>query len=187
MVLQIPEITRLYQTHGAARYGAEKVTQLQHALQCAQLAEKSGADPALIVAALLHDLGHMLASYKEALPADAEDAHEYVAIPFLRGQFPQSVTEPIRLHNEAKRYICAMDRSCLEALSPASRRSLTLRGGPFSASEATLFIRQPFATESVLLRRWDDLAIDPSVRTPGWSHFLRYLERASKPASLQAA
>lgn len=182
MLLQIPEITRLFETLGASPYGALPLTHLQHALQCAQFAERANSPPELVAAALLHDIGHLLASYAEELPANADDGHQYIALPLLRGMFPDAVTEPIRLHVDAGRYLCAMDSTYWTTLSSASRKSLSAQGGPFSASEATLFIRRPYAREAVALHRWDVQASAPLARTSEWSHFLPVLHRFGAPA-----
>lgn len=178
MALAIPDIIDLYRSTGAARYGMEAVNQEQHALQCAVLAERAGSPPELVAAALLHDLGHLLSSGREG-EAARDGLHEYVPIPFLRGTFPDAVIEPIRLHVEAKRYLCAVSSGYRDGLSPASQRSLALQGGPFTADEARVFIRQRHAGEAVALRRWDDQAKDPAAITPGWSHFQGVLVKGS--------
>lgn len=179
MALTLDEITGLFHANGAVQYGAEAVTQQQHALQCACLAESAGASPFLIAAALLHDLGHLLAPEKAAKAADADDLHQFMALPFLRGVFPEAVLAPIRLHVDAKRYMCRVDPSYWAGLSPASKRSLVLQGGPFSEDEALAFMKQDFAADAVALRRWDDSAKDPQARTPGWTHYAAVLQRAS--------
>lgn len=176
MALTIDQIVRLYRTEGAARYGMEAVSQEQHALQCAMLAEQACAPPELVAACLLHDLGHLLHAEDDG----GRDAlHEYRALPFLRGEFPESVLQPMRLHVAAKRFLCATEPGYLEELSPASRRSLELQGGPFSPLEADRFYAEPHALDAVALRRWDDLAKSPTRITRGWDHYGAVLERAS--------
>ncbi len=180
MALTLDEITELFHANGAVQYGAEAVTQQQHALQCAHLAEQAGATPALIAAALLHDLGHLLAPERAPkTAATADDLHQFMALPFLRGVFPEAVLAPIRLHVDAKRYMCRVDPSYWAGLSPASKRSLVLQGGPFSEDEALAFMQQAFAADAVALRRWDDSAKDPQASTPGWTHYAAVLQRAS--------
>lgn len=174
MSLSIDDIVMLYRTSGAARYGMEIINQEQHALQCAQLAEQAGSTPELVAAALLHDLGHLVAADRPA----GNDLHEFVAIPFLRGVFSDAVIEPIRLHVDAKRYLCAAVTGYQDTLSPASKRSLELQGGPFEPEEARRFIEQPFAVDAVALRRWDDAAKSPTVATRGWGHYSQVLGRA---------
>lgn len=178
MPLSIPQIVRLYRTEGAARYGMEAVSQEQHALQCALLAEEAGAAPELVAACLLHDLGHLLHAAVEG-EAQRDELHEYRAIPFLRGEFPDAVLEPMRLHVAAKRFLCAVDPQYALDLSPASQRSLALQGGPFSDAEVLRFLAEPHAMQAVALRRWDDLAKSPTRATPGWDHFSRVLERVA--------
>ncbi|HSV81000.1 MAG TPA: HD domain-containing protein [Ramlibacter sp.] len=176
MALSIDQIVRLYRFEGTARYGMEAVSQDQHALQCAALAEEAGAAPELVAAALLHDIGHLL--YVEPDRRPKEDAlHEYRALPFLRGAFPDPVLEPIRLHVAAKRFLCFADPDYRSALSAASKYSLDLQGGPFGAEAAAKFSAQPHAMEAVALRRWDDQAKNPDRATPGWDHYRRLLER----------
>lgn len=176
MALEIEEITRLYETYGAQWYGGEGVDQLQHALQCAHLAEQAGASPELIAAALLHDLGHLL---QQDAPAGKDDVHQYVVVPFLRGLFPPAVIEPIRLHVDAKRYLCATDGAYAAQLSEASVSSLAMQGGPFSSEQAQVFLNQSFAADALALRRWDDLAKSPAAQPPSWAHYVPVLESVS--------
>jgi phosphonate degradation associated HDIG domain protein len=177
MALTISEVLRLYESRGAAQYGSEAVSQLEHALQCAALAEQDGAAPALVAASLLHDLGHLLAEAPHVLGREADDLHQYLAIPFLRHALPEAALEPIRLHVDAKRYLCRADAGYWAALSPASRHSLELQGGAFTAAQAARFIERPFARDAVLLRRWDDLAKVPGKRTPPLAHYAEVLEQ----------
>jgi phosphonate degradation associated HDIG domain protein len=179
MALTLDDITGLFHAKGAVQYGAEAVTQQQHALQCAYLAEQAGAAPTLIAAALLHDLGHLLAPERSPAAGAADDLHQFMALPFLRGVFPEAVLAPIRLHVDAKRYLCQADPAYWAGLSKASKQSLVLQGGPFSAEEAAAFMGQAFAVDAVALRRWDDSATDPQARTPGWTHYAAVLQRAS--------
>lgn len=178
MALEIEEITELFQTQGAVQYGSEVISQRQHALQCAHLAERAGASAELTAAALLHDLGHLLSPQASGKSAAADDLHQYLALPFLRGVFPNAVLEPIRMHVDAKRYLCHVDRHYRSSLSTASVRSLALQGGPFSGEEAAAFIEQPFAADAVALRRWDDRAKDPAAAPPDWAYYVAVLMRA---------
>ncbi len=178
MALQIAEIIRLFHTQGAVQYGAEAINQQQHALQCAHLAEQAGASVELVVAALLHDLGHLLSLDMGTKKPGADDLHQYMAMPFLRGLFANAVLEPIRMHVDAKRYLCHVDTAYWASLSPVSQRSLEVQGGPFTAEEAAAFIVQPFAADAVALRRWDDLAKDPAAAPPDWLHYSALLQRA---------
>jgi phosphonate degradation associated HDIG domain protein len=159
--LTIEDLLDLLLMSGARQYGGERVSQLEHALQAASLAEGEGADETLVVAALLHDLGHLLAKKAEG----RDDHHELIGAKLLEALYPRAVTEPIRLHVDAKRYLCAMEAGYFDRLSPASVHSLDLQGGVFSTGQAGLFSGQQFATDAIRLRRWDDLAKDPDAAT----------------------
>ena len=180
MTLSSTEIIHLFETRATRQYGREAVSQLEHALQCAQLAEQAGEADATVVAALLHDLGHLIAVQKEVRPDDdtqqRDDLHQYIAIPFLHGLLPDAVLEPIRLHVDAKRYLCGAVPTYWASLSPASKRSLELQGGAYSEAELAIFLAQPYAEEAVRLRRYDDLAKVPKASTPDLAHFQKKLE-----------
>ena len=178
MALGIDGIVNLYRTAGATRYGMEAIDQEQHALQCGQLAEQAGSTPELVAAALLHDLGHLLAVEPGPDDEARNDLHEFAALPFLRGVFGEAVLEPIRMHVAAKRYLCATVSGYWDTLSPASKRSLELQGGPFDPGQAHRFMAQPYAADAVALRQWDDGAKSPTVVTPGWGYYSQVLERA---------
>lgn len=178
MALTIEGITELFHAQGAVQYDSEAINQQQHALQCAYLAERAGAPPELIAAALLHDLGHLLVAREPATEAGVDDLHQFLALPFLRGVFPDAVLEPIRMHVDAKRYLCHVHGHYRASLSPASQRSLAVQGGPFSGEEAAAFMAQTFAADAVALRRWDDCAKDPAATPPGWTHYAGILENA---------
>jgi phosphonate degradation associated HDIG domain protein len=179
MALTTNEILELLETRGQAQYGREAVSQLEHALQCAQLAEQHNESQETVVAALLHDLGHLLAPNKDdatEAQQQRDDLHQFVALPFLRGVLPDAVLEPIRMHVDAKRYLCATESDYWDSLSPASKRSLELQGGIFSGSEANAFIAQPFAEQAVRLRRYDDWAKVPQQATASLSHYQAMVE-----------
>lgn len=125
MALTLIDISHLLVTRGKEQYGGEAVNQLEHALQCAHLAELAGETPQTVAAALLHDIGHLLAPDLGAADTAGRDGlHQYVALPFLRALLPPAVLEPVRLHVDAKRYLCTMEHGYWEALSPASKHSL---------------------------------------------------------------
>lgn len=174
-------IEDLFSVHGATAYEGgrrESVTALEHALQCAQLAEWAGADEDFVIAALLHDIGH----FSDGLAVDDhhDDGHEQRALPWLKRAFGAAVTEPIRLHVAAKRYLVAAEIGYLEGLSPASRHSLALQGGPMNSQECEAFEAEPFASAAVLLRRWDDAAKEPGKTTPSLAYYLAMMgERLS--------
>jgi phosphonate degradation associated HDIG domain protein len=179
--LTVAEIEALFVQHGSQAYDGsrrEPVTALEHALQCAQLAEWAHADDALVAAALLHDIGHFIAP----VAGDTEDdAHELLALPALGGLFGPEVLAPIRLHVAAKRYLVATDAAYLGGLSPASVHSLALQGGPMNRDDVALFEATPHAMAAVQLRRWDDLAKTPGLATPPLGYYLALL------SELQAA
>lgn len=184
MVLHMGEIMGLFRVRGAAMYGGEAVSQLEHALQCAQLAEQAGAGPELVAACLLHDFGHLLAGSGDRTQARGLDnAHQHLALPFLREAFPVSVLEPIRLHVDAKRYLCNAEPAYWDALSPVSKHSLVLQGGPFTDRAAATFRARPHAADAIRLRRWDDLAKAPGKPTPDLEHYAAVLRRCSLAAA----
>ena len=168
----VDQIISLYAAKGGRAYEGEGVTQLEHALQAAHLAEREGAPPELVCAALLHDLGHLLNDRGETPTLRGiDDLHQYAALPFLRPLFPEAVLGPIRLHVDAKRYLCAARPDYYGALSEDSKRSLKLQGGVFSAQEAERFMAQPCAREAVRVRLWDDAAKLAGAPTPDLAHF----------------
>ena len=180
MSLALGDIETLFQRHGHIEYSGEGVTQLEHALQAAQRAESEGADDTLVTAALLHDLGHLLNLQGETPTARGiDDQHQYYAIPFLRPLFPPAVIEPIRLHVDAKRALCALEPDYYESLSEDSRRSLTLQGGVYSEREARAFVDKPFAADAMRLRRWDEKAKVPGATTPPIGHYLEIAARCA--------
>jgi len=183
--LTLPEIAALYEQRGGEQYSGEPVTQLEHALQTALLAEQEGADDALVTAALLHDLGHLLNDQGESPTLrGVDDLHQYAALPFLRALFADDVLAPIRLHVDAKRYLCATRDGYFEALSADSKRSLVLQGGIYTPEEAKEFIAQPHAGDAVRLRLWDDLAKVENAVTPSLAHFVVSIEAAQRPESV---
>lgn len=232
--LQVDDLIALYRNYGARQYGREAVSQLEHALQCAHLAETAGAAPALVAASLLHDVGHMVwhsmpvtvtgknaAGTKNGArkgpmqglldhlaagqsheyqhtPVEqaallrgkrANDLHEHRAQWFLENLFGPEVLEPIRLHVEAKRYLCYADSGYWDILSPESKHSLEVQGGPHDEERAHRFARMVHAGDAVQLRRWDDSAKVPGTRTPDLEHYKKILEAVVlrvKPAALVA-
>jgi phosphonate degradation associated HDIG domain protein len=184
MALSLSDICILFARKGGRAYAGEPVNQIEHALQTAMRAEDEGAGPALVTAALLHDLGHLLNDQGESPTLRGiDDLHQYAALPFLRALFGDDVLVPIRLHVDAKRYLCATRDGYLEALSADSRRSLVLQGGMFSPEEAKTFIAQPHADAAVRLRLWDDLAKVEGAVTPPLAHFVAAIEAAQRPAT----
>ena len=173
MALTLPGIRLLFDRGGGRMYAGEPVTQLEHALQTAHLAEQSDAGDPLVTACLLHDLGHLL-NHQGETPTlrGVDDTHQYYALPFLRGLFADDVLEAIKLHVDAKRYLCNVDPGYYERLSADSKRSLALQGGVFDAAGAAAFLAQRGAHDAVSVRRWDDRAKQPDLATPPLAHFL---------------
>lgn len=172
----VEEIEALFERRGQREYLGEPVSQLEHALQTALLAEQSGASPALITAALLHDVGHLLDDNADDPAKMRHDlAHEATAARWLASAFPDAVTRPVELHVAAKRFLCATDPEYVAKLSPASAASLRLQGGPMSAGEVAAFRADPHAEDAVRLRRWDEQAKVAGMVTPDVAHFRRYL------------
>ena len=167
----IDEIFQAFAARGADSYG-EHVTQLDHALQCAGLAEAEGADDQLVAAALLHDYGHLFEGRGDAAERDGRDAqHEAHGARALRRWFGPQVAGPVALHVAAKRYLCAAEPGYQDALSPASVLSLKLQGGPFTPAQCRRFERSRFAADAVRLRRWDDAGKAPGAPTAGLEHY----------------
>jgi phosphonate degradation associated HDIG domain protein len=168
----LQSIERLFADNGRAAYFGEPVSQTEHALQAAHLAEEAGAGNALVVAALLHDVGHLQHGLPESIAEHGVDAHhETVGAQWLARHFGAVVVEPVRLHVTAKRYLCTIDPVYREHLSPASQSSLELQGGPMTDAEIEAFEREPYYRDAVDLRRWDDQAKTPGWKVPGLKHY----------------
>jgi phosphonate degradation associated HDIG domain protein len=168
----IDEILALYRRHGSEAYFGECVSMTEHGLQAAHFAREAGAPPALIVAALLHDVGHLVEDVAKDIAEWTTDAgHERVGGEWLARRFPPAVAEPVRLHVPAKRYLLATDAGYVGMLSPASVITLNLQGGPMSAREAAQFETEPFHRDAVLVRRCDDQGKVAGLRTPRLEDF----------------
>jgi len=170
------ELLDIFTSRATKRYGLSAINQLQHALQAATLAEADSAPPATVLASLLHDVGHMIHHLGED-PAGRgiDDVHEEMGARWLAERFGPEVSEPVRLHVAAKRYLCAVEPDYFGKLSPDSVRSLGLQGGPMSADEIDDFRRHPLHEQAVRLRRYDEAAKDPHAQTPDFDHFLRHV------------
>ena len=187
-MISLDDIDDLFARRGGEQYSGEDVTQLEHALQCALLAQDEGAGDELVTAALLHDLGHLLHDLGESPTLrGVDDVHQYRALPFLRGLFGDGVLLPIQLHVDAKRYLCAVRPAYFAALSQDSKRSLGLQGGIFDDGQAQAFIAQPGAAHAVRLRVWDDQAKAAGLRTPALAHFLARARRCVLRAGAQVS
>jgi phosphonate degradation associated HDIG domain protein len=172
----VESILEAFEKRGAEIYLGEDVTQLQHALQAAHLAECDGAEESLIAAALLHDFGHLIAGGECANPT-IDFRHEEKGARWLSGHFPEAVWMPVQLHVAAKRYLCATDPSYLGRLSAASLHSLALQGGPMSADEVRDFEASPFWRSAVRLRLWDEAAKDPAFKATNPGRYRELLLR----------
>jgi [1-hydroxy-2-(trimethylamino)ethyl]phosphonate dioxygenase len=176
----IDTIARAFAERGADAYG-ERVSQLDHALQCAELAAAEGAPDALVVAALLHDYGHLFEGRGDSAQLQGHDAHhEAHGARALRRWFGPEVTTPVALHVLAKRYLCAAEPGYAEALSPASVLSLELQGGPLSPAECRRFARRRYAAEAIRLRRWDDAGKIADYAAPALDRYWPLLERLAR-------
>jgi phosphonate degradation associated HDIG domain protein len=168
----IDEIFALYRRHGSEAYFGECVSMTAHGLQAAHFAREAGAPSALIVAALLHDVGHLIEDVARDIGEWTTDAgHERLGGAWLAQRFPPAVAEPVRLHVPAKRYMLATDAAYLGLLSPASVVTLRLQGGPMSRPEAAQFEAEPFHRDAVLIRRCDDRGKVAGLATPRLEDF----------------
>ena len=177
----VNHIEDIFNRRGAESYLGEDVTMAQHMLQAAQCAEESGADGSLIVAALLHDIGH----YKNEIPETAlakgiNNYHEEAGANFLEDYFPVSVIEPIRQHVSAKRYLCAVKSNYFQSLSVASVHTLNLQGGPMNENEIKEFEKNAYLDECVKLRYCDEGAKDPERIHQQFSYFRALVESLVK-------
>ena len=175
------QVLELFERWGGDPYD-EVVTQTEHAVQCAVLARDEGASDEMVAAALLHDVGHLLvlAQREGVATLDRDDDHEELAVAWLADLFPATVTEPIRLHVAAKRYLCAVEPGYHAELSPASQRSLQLQGGVMADDEVVAFTRLPGALDAVALRRWDDRAKVPGSTPAAPESFRELLDRVAR-------
>jgi phosphonate degradation associated HDIG domain protein len=178
----IDEIFAAFRARGEVAYLGEPVSLSEHMLQTALAAENDGADPVLVASALLHDYGHLVHDLREdAADHGIDTVHEEAGAAWLERHFVPRVTEPLRLHVLAKRYLCAVEPEYRAALSPASEHSLELQGGPCSAGEVADFEFGPFADEAIRLRRWDDVAKLAGLATPPLEHYRPALEAGLRP------
>jgi [1-hydroxy-2-(trimethylamino)ethyl]phosphonate dioxygenase len=178
------EIFALFRERGAEAYFGECVSITEHALQAAHFAQADGAPPALIVAALLHDVGHLI----EDVPLDIADwttdaRHEEIGGRWLEKRFSVQVSEPVRLHVPAKRYLLATDPSYFAMLSSASVATLKLQGGPMSAIEVSRFENERFHEDAVSVRRWDDRGKVAGLKTPSLLDYRALIEALAVPGN----
>ncbi|HEX3930332.1 MAG TPA: HD domain-containing protein [Nocardioides sp.] len=174
----VDRLADLFAGPGAGDYLGEAVTQAQHMCQAATLAEGAGAPDELVAAALLHDVGHFQGEVTgRDLMAGTDNRHSDTGAAWLTQWFPPGVTEPVRLHVAAKRYLCAVDPAYVGSLSPASLYTLGVQGGPMDDAQQRAFEAEAYHADAVSLRRWDDAAKDPGSPTPEFDHFRPLLSR----------
>jgi phosphonate degradation associated HDIG domain protein len=175
-VTALDEIRAAFDKRGGDTYG-EGVSQLEHALQCAACAERDGATPALIAATLLHDIGHLIHNLPQDIADQGVDTqHESLGSAFLSQHFGMEVTEPVRLHVAAKRYLATTEQGYYDLLSAASVQSLKLQGGLMSPAETARFAAERHAQDAIKLRRWDDEGKSVGAKTPDLGHFETYVK-----------
>lgn len=173
-------IADIFLRRGSEEYLGEPVTMEQHMLQAAHLAAEDGEDEVVIVAALLHDIGHFTSEFGSYSPDDTKDKfHESAGADVLEGLFPSLVIDCIRHHVAAKRYLCAVDAAYFNRLSAASIHSLSLQGGPMSDSEVAHFKHHRYLQDIVNVRRYDDAGKDPDLKTRSFSYYEPMLQRVA--------
>lgn len=171
-------IADIFARRGAEEYLGERVTIAEHMLQCAELAEREGAGDTLVAAALLHDVGHFTNEFPDdAAEQGIDSLHEEAGARVLRDFFPPLITDCVKYHVAAKRYLCATDPDYMAKLSPASVHSLNLQGGPMDADEVAEFVRNPHLDAILQVRIWDDAGKDADHAAPGFDHFRPLLNR----------
>ncbi|WP_324753442.1 HD domain-containing protein [Roseovarius sp. Pro17] len=174
----VPFLADIFERRGGEEYLGEPVTMAEHMLQGAALAERGGMSERIIVAALLHDIGHFTSEFGTYHPDDTHDRHhEEAGAEVLEEFFPTVVTDCVRYHVAAKRYLCATKPEYFKRLSTASVHSLNLQGGPMSAGEVAEFERNPNLEEIVQVRYLDDAGKHADMETPGFSHFAPMVQR----------
>ena len=184
----IQVIADLFASDGAREYLGEPVTQASHMLQAAALAQQCGAPPALVAAALLHDVGHFTSAVSgHDLMRGTDNRHSEAGADWLTQWFGPEVTEPVRLHVAAKRYLCAVEPGYAETLSAASVCTLAVQGGPMNAAERARFEANAYAHDALRLRRWDDAAKDPAARPPAFGYYQPMLRHLLRDQSSRAA
>ncbi|MFV0296242.1 MAG: HD domain-containing protein [Hyphomicrobiaceae bacterium] len=181
MKITLARLFELLETHGNGRYGLSDVTQLDHALQSAALAADRLLGEEIVVAALFHDVGHLLADVDVSLADDGiDDRHEETSADMLEPIFGRAVSEPVRLHVAAKRYLCGSNPAYFEKLSQDSRTSLAVQGGPMTALEIAAFDRLDGRAAALALRIIDDEAKIVGLRTPDLTSYREMAARLER-------
>ena len=173
----VDEIHRIFDTRGAQAYFGEEVSMTEHALQAAYFARQEAAPAALVIAALLHDIGHLLAVVPDDIADWTSDVrHEELGSRWLAQRFRPEVSEPVRLHVPAKRYLCATDVRYFARLSSASVHTLKLQGGPMTPQEIAAFENEPYSRHAVRVRQWDDQGKVAGLTTPALEDYSTLIE-----------
>ena len=177
MTHPVDELLALYAGDDAQVLYDEAITERTHAEQCAWFARQARAEPALVVAALLHDVGHLILRDNRPIDVELTDNfhHDAAGAAHLAGYFGAAVSEPVRLHVEAKRYLCAVESDYFDGLSPSSVRSLAVQGGPMSTAECRAFESTPYFADAVALRRFDERGKDPDLLVDGFETYRELL------------
>jgi phosphonate degradation associated HDIG domain protein len=170
-------LRELFESEGSGEYLGEQVSMAQHMLQTGAAARLAGAPQSLVVAALVHDVGHFTGVRSgRDLMRGTDNHHDEAAASWLGRWFGPAVTEPVRLHVAAKRYLCAVEPEYYDALSEASKYTMGVQGGRMSTDEVDAFARQPYAEDAVALHRWDDLGKDPASDELALEDFRQYID-----------
>ena len=168
----------IFDRRGGEEYLGEPVTMAQHMLQGATLAEQGGLDEEIIVGALLHDIGHFTSEFGTYNPSDTEDRHhEDAGAEVLSPFFPSVITDCVKYHVAAKRYLCATKPEYFARLSAASVHTLELQGGPMNAEEARSFAQNPHLEAILQVRFLDEAGKRKDFETPGFDHYAPLLQR----------
>ena len=172
------ELSAIYERSGTALYFGEPVTVTEHCLQAAHFARAAAASDALVLAALLHDIGHLIDEAPDDIGEWTSDAqHELTGSRWLASRFGAAVCEPVRLHVPAKRYLCATDPAYFSKLSPASVITLRLQGGPMTRAEVAAFEAEQYHRDAVLVRQCDDQGKIAGLRTAAFADYRALIER----------
>ena len=168
----------IFDRRGGEEYLGEPVSMGQHMLQGATMAEEAGHPEDIIVGALLHDIGHFTSEFGTFTMEDTEDRHhEDAGAEVLERFFPSVITDCVRYHVAAKRYLCATRPAYFDQLSEASVHSLMLQGGPMTAEEITAFETLPNLRQIITVRYLDDAGKRPDMETPDFWHFAPMVQR----------
>ena len=177
------EVLSIYGRLGTAAYFGERVSMSEHGLQAAHFARVQEAPDTLVVAALLHDVGHLLETVPDQIEDWISDArHEEVGARWLAQRFGADISEPVRLHVAAKRYLCATEPHYFAQLSAASVHTLKLQGGPMSPPEVAGFEQQPYYREAARVRRCDDQGKVAGLKTAGLREYAALIDSLARPS-----